>query len=57
MGSERGVRAAFLANFAPDGIVFEPNPVRVHDAWNARPAPADPLAQRLAYDIALPGEP
>src|SRR4029079_1160884 len=44
MGLARGVREAFLANFADDGIVFEPAPVKLREAWSARPKPADPLA-------------
>jgi ketosteroid isomerase-like protein len=55
MAAEQGVRAAFLANFASDGIVFEPGPVRLHDAWSARPAPADPLAVRLEWAPAQAG--
>jgi len=49
MAAERGIRASFLAQFAPDGLVFEPGPVRVHDAWTARPALADPLALKLEW--------
>lgn len=55
MGWERGVNAAFLANFAADGIVFEPEPTRVHDAWGARPPPEDPLARRLDWKPAQAG--
>jgi len=47
MGRERGVRAAFLANFAADGIVFEPKPARLRETWGARRAPEDPLTLRL----------
>ena len=46
---ERGVRASFIAHFAPDGLVFEPAPVRVRDVWPGRPAPANPLALRLEW--------
>ena len=35
MGVERGVRDAFLANFADDGIAFEPAPVRLRETWSA----------------------
>lgn len=49
MAYERGVRAAFVASFAPDGIALEPAPVRVRDAWPKRPAPADPLALHLEW--------
>ena len=31
MGIERGVRAAFLAHFADDGVVFEPAPVKLRE--------------------------
>ena len=55
MGIERGVRAAFLANFADDGVVFEPAPVRLRDAWSARPPPADPLASKLQWKPAQAG--
>ena len=48
-GWQRGVRESFLEHFAPDGIAFEPAPVRLHDAWRARAAPADPLAFRLQW--------
>lgn len=48
MAVERGIRASFLAQFAADGLVFEPAPVRVHEAWTTRPAAADPLALKLS---------
>src|SRR5438067_308209 len=47
MSLEQGIRAAFLANFAVDGILFEPAPIRWRDAWPQHPAPADPKAVRL----------
>ena len=55
MGIERGVRATFLAHFADDGVVFEPAPVKVREIWSARPAPADPLALKLAWKPAHAG--
>jgi hypothetical protein len=55
MGSSRGVREAFLANFAEDGVVFEPAPVRLRETWGARPAPTDPLAVTLAWSPAQAG--
>ena len=55
LSSEEGVRPAFLANFAPDGIVFEPAPVRLHDAWAKRPPPADPKALHLEWQPAQAG--
>jgi len=50
---ERGVAAAFIAHFAPDGLVFEPAPVRVRDVWPTRPVPGDPLAVQLHWAPAL----
>jgi ketosteroid isomerase-like protein len=52
MAAAQGVRASFLANFADDGIAFEPGPVRLRETWHARPAPADPLALRLQWEPA-----
>ncbi len=49
MAVERGIRASFLARLAADGLVFEPGPVRVHETWTARLAPADPLALKLEW--------
>jgi ketosteroid isomerase-like protein len=54
-GARQGIRAAFLANFAADGVALEPAPVRVLDAWPARPAPADPLALHLDWKPAQAG--
>ena len=55
MGAERGIRAAFLTNFADDGIAFEPAPIRLRETWSARPAPADPLAVKLLWKPAQAG--
>jgi len=55
MASEQGIRAAFLASFASDGVVFEPAPVRIQAAWTKRPAPADPKALRLEWQPAQAG--
>lgn len=55
MASERGMGAAFLANFAADGIALQPGPVRVSHAYRARPAPADPLAVKLDWKPAQAG--
>jgi ketosteroid isomerase-like protein len=52
-GVEHGIRAAFIEHFAPDGIVFEPAPVRLREAWSARPPAPDPLALRLEWRPAL----
>ena len=55
MALERGIRAAFLASFASDGVVFEPAPVRIQVAWPKRPAPPDPKALRLEWQPAQAG--
>src|SRR5690349_10240975 len=55
MGVERGIREAFLANFADDGIVFEPAPIRLRETWSARPPPGDPLEQKLERKPAQAG--
>ncbi|HQR09884.1 MAG TPA: nuclear transport factor 2 family protein [Casimicrobiaceae bacterium] len=52
MGAAKGVRASFLANFADDGLLFTPAPVRLRETWSARPLPADPLAQQLQWQPA-----
>lgn len=49
MGAEKGVRASFLANFADDGLLFTPTPIRLRETWSARPPPTDPLAQQLQW--------
>jgi ketosteroid isomerase-like protein len=55
MSLEQGIRAAFLANFAADGIAFEPAPVRLRETWSARPEPADPKSLRLDWQPAQVG--
>jgi ketosteroid isomerase-like protein len=55
MASEQGVRAAFLANFASDGVALEPAPVRVCEEWPGRPAPSDPRALHLEWKPAQAG--
>ena len=55
MSLEQGIRAAFLANFAADGIVFEPAPIHLREAWSQRPAPVDPKASRLEWQPAQAG--
>jgi len=52
---EQGIRAAFLANFAGDGVVFDPAPLRLQPAWMARPPAADPKAARLEWQPAQAG--
>lgn len=49
---EQGIRASFLANFADDGIAFDPQPFRLKPGWSARPPAADPLALQLEWDPA-----
>ncbi|HJU22207.1 MAG TPA: nuclear transport factor 2 family protein [Casimicrobiaceae bacterium] len=36
MAQREGVTAAFVANFADDGVAFQPAPVRVREAWRNR---------------------
>jgi len=49
LGLEQGIRAAFLASFAPDGVAFEPAPVRLVEVWTARPAAPNPKALKLEW--------
>ncbi len=51
---EQGVRAASLANFAADGIVFECAPVRPREAWSA-PSATDPKASPRSWQPAQAG--
>lgn len=55
MSVERGLRTAFLATFADDGIAFEPAPVRLRETWSARPAPPDPRALTLDWRPVISG--
>ena len=52
---EHGIRAAFLASFAGDGVVFEPAPIRLQAAWPTRSSNADPKAVRLEWQPAQAG--
>lgn len=52
---EHGIRAAFLASFAGDGVVFEPAPIRLQAAWPTRPSTADSKALRLEWQPAQAG--
>jgi hypothetical protein len=52
MAGEQGIRASFIANFADDGIAFEPQPFKLKPSWSARPPAADPLALVLEWDPA-----
>ena len=49
------MRTAFLAAFADDGIWMTPAPMRLREAFAARPAPADPRAARLEWAPAISG--
>ena len=51
--SEVGVRDAFIESFAPEGLVFEPAPVRVREVWPTRAPPPAPAAQRLLWQPEL----
>ena len=55
LGLEQGIRAAFLASFAPDGVAFEPAPVRLVEVWTARPAAPNPKALKLEWHPAQAG--
>jgi ketosteroid isomerase-like protein len=44
-----GVRAAFLAYFADDGINFQQGPVNTKESLRARPVPENPLASTLDW--------
>ena len=49
LAGEIGARDAFIATFADDGLVFEPAPVRVREAWPARPRTPGPGPRRLLW--------
>jgi ketosteroid isomerase-like protein len=46
---ERGMKEAFLANLAADGVVFRPAPVNGRQVWRARANPAATLAWAPDY--------
>ena len=46
MSSSKGIKAAFLANLADDGILFRPGPVNGKELWRKRP---DTSAARLEW--------
>jgi ketosteroid isomerase-like protein len=50
-----GMRAAFASNFADDGVVFWPAPIRLHDALAKQAAPANPKASTLDWAPAAGG--
>lgn len=49
------VRTAFRAAFAPDAVWMVPSPMRLDEAYAARPAPADPRAARLQWEPVISG--
>ena len=46
MSAEKGVRDAFLAYLAADGVIFRPRPTNGRQAWESR----GPVAARLAWE-------
>jgi len=46
---ELGMRVAFLANLAPDAVVFRPGPVNGRQVWHARANPAATLSWAPDY--------
>jgi len=53
LAGEIGTRDAFIASFADDGLVFEPAPVRVREAWPLRPRAPGPEPRRLSWQPEL----
>lgn len=49
MSVEQGMRDAFLANLADDGIVFQPLPVNGKSVWSPSPKPAATLIWEPAF--------
>ncbi len=49
MSVDQGIRAAFVANFADDGVNFQPGPVNTRRAFAARPPPPNPKAVTLDW--------
>lgn len=57
MSVEHGMRDAFLANMAEDGIVFQPLPVNAKQVWEPRPRPAATLIWEPAFaEISAAGD-
>ncbi|QQS47583.1 MAG: hypothetical protein IPM66_02680 [Acidobacteriota bacterium] len=61
LAREKGVEASFLANFAEDGLSFEPQPIILKQVWGRRPprpeSPAVSLEWAPTYgDISLAGD-
>src|SRR5689334_11325489 len=49
LGVAQGVRASFMAYFAPDGLSFQPGPVNTQEALAKQPAPSGPLPNTLDW--------
>jgi len=57
MSVEQGMRDAFLANMADDGIVFQPLPVNARQVWGPRPKSSATLIWEPAFaEIAAAGD-
>jgi ketosteroid isomerase-like protein len=57
MSVDQGMRAAFLANLAEDGIVFQPLPVNGKQVWQARSKSAAVLIWEPAFaEVAAAGD-
>ncbi len=57
MSVEQGTRAAFLANLADDGVIFEPGPVKGKDVWEKRqPSGAQLTWKPIFSDVAQAGD-
>ena len=50
MGADKGIREAFLAFFADDGISFEPHPVKTKESLSKRPAPTGPRTLLVEWE-------
>jgi ketosteroid isomerase-like protein len=46
---EQGMKSAFIANLADDGILFRPGPVNGRDLWKKRPNPPGTLIWEPSY--------
>jgi ketosteroid isomerase-like protein len=53
--AEHGVRAAFVASFAPDGIALQPSPTRIVTAWRNATPHGDRNATKLEWKPAQAG--
>jgi ketosteroid isomerase-like protein len=57
MSVERGMRDAFLAHMAEDGIVFQPLPMNARQAWEPRPKPSATLVWEPSFaEVAAAGD-